>query len=398
MPRVLRILNRFNLGGPVYNAGNLTRYLAPEFETMLIGGPCGEGEEDAAFILQGMNLEPVTIRSMQRSVNPFSDIQAFSEIQKIIRVFKPDIVHTHASKAGALGRMAAYSAKVPVIVHTFHGHVFSGYFGCVHTAAYKWFERRLAAVSSAIIAISETQKKELVEKYHICREEKAVVIPLGFDLSRFSEEQGKKRTAFRSRFAVADDEIVVSIIGRIVPIKNHLLFLESIKVVMQHSDVKIKAFIVGDGPEKQKIMRQAHKMNIRTTDAKENDSTAPLCFTSWIKEIDEVTAGSDIIALTSINEGTPVSLIEAQAAGKPVVSTHVGGVADVVIPGKSALLSGADDPEMFANNLIRLTENKPMREKFGAAGRQFVADRFSYLRLAEDTAALYRRLLDQREP
>ena len=162
MPRVLRIINRFNLGGPTFNAAYLTKYLQPEFETKLIGGLKDESEDNSEFIVQDLGLEYLIVENMRRSINIRKDWKAYQQIVEIIKSFKPDIVHTHASKAGFLGRLAAIQEKVPVIVHTFHGHVFHSYFGKFKSYVYKLIERYLAKRSSMIIAISDEQKRELV--------------------------------------------------------------------------------------------------------------------------------------------------------------------------------------------------------------------------------------------
>lgn len=161
MPRILRIINRFNLGGPSYNVANLAKYLAPEYETLVIGGDKEPGEDSSLFIFKELGIEPVVLPEMTRAVNFGGDVRAYKKIKSIIKEFKPDIVHTHAAKAGALGRLAAYKCGVPVIVHTFHGHVFHSYFGAAKTSFFKEVERYLAKRTSAIIAISEKQKEEL---------------------------------------------------------------------------------------------------------------------------------------------------------------------------------------------------------------------------------------------
>ncbi|HXU26767.1 MAG TPA: glycosyltransferase, partial [Bacteroidia bacterium] len=217
MPRVLRIINRFNLGGPAYNVAFLTKYLAPEYETLLIGGEKEPDEDSSLFIFKEMGLEPLVINEMSRSVNFLQDIKAYYRIKKIIKEFKPDIVHTHAAKAGALGRLAAHSCKVPVIIHTFHGHVFHSYFGKFKTAVYKNIERFLAKKSSVIIAISEKQKHELCIEHKIVSIEKTKVVPLGFDLTKFSDNQVGKRKTFREKYQIEEDEICVVIIGRLAP-------------------------------------------------------------------------------------------------------------------------------------------------------------------------------------
>jgi glycosyltransferase involved in cell wall biosynthesis len=242
MPRVLRIINRFNLGGPTYNAAYLTKYLEEEgFETMLVGGVSMESEANSTFILDQLGIKATIIPEMQRSLNPLNDRKAYLKIKEIIKEFKPDIVHTHASKAGTLGRLAAIQLKVPVIVHTFHGHVFHSYFGGAKTSIFKKIEQYLASKSTKIVAISNTQKNELADEFKIAPRRKFEVIPLGFDLSRFREDLSEKRMAFRKKWGLADDDFVISIVGRLVPVKNHKLFIEAIAKLKKKCDKKIKA-------------------------------------------------------------------------------------------------------------------------------------------------------------
>jgi len=205
MPKILRIINRFNLGGITYNASYLSKYLPNEYETLLIGGPEEDGEESSLFIPESLGLKPIIIPELKRSVNPLADYFAYKKIKKIIKEYKPDIVHTHASKAGAIGRLAAWRCHVPVIVHTFHGHVFKGYFSEFKTNIFKTIERFLSKRSSAIIAISDIQKKELTQEYKVCEAKKTHVIKFGFDLNRFIEGKQEKRTAFRTRYFVAEN-------------------------------------------------------------------------------------------------------------------------------------------------------------------------------------------------
>src|SRR5215213_4370954 len=259
MPRVLRILNRLAVGGPVLNATYLTKYLAPEFETLLVVGERESHEKNAEFLTTKLGIQYTTIAGMGRSVNPLSDFKAYGELKKLIKSFKPDIVHTHAAKPGAIGRLAASAMNVPVIVHTFHGHVFHSYFSSLKTKFFINTERYLARKSSAIVAISEQQKKELVQDFKIAPAEKFHVIPLGFDLDRFCTNQEEKRLKFRNEFSIANDEIAIGIIGRLVPIKNHYLFLKGIAYVLQASGKKIKAFIIGDGETRADLENVAHQ-------------------------------------------------------------------------------------------------------------------------------------------
>jgi glycosyltransferase involved in cell wall biosynthesis len=392
MPKVLRIINRFNLGGPTYNVGYLARYLAPEFETLLVGGEKEESEGSSTFILDKLGIKPVILPELKREIDFKNDRLAYKKIKEIISEFKPDIVHTHASKAGAVGRLAASKMKVPVIVHTFHGHVFHSYFGALKTGLYKSVERWMASKSSAVIAISPLQKKELCEIHKIAPAHKIHVIPLGFDLSRFSEGREIKRMAFRQKYLVGDDEIVISIIGRLAPVKNHRLFLEALKRVLNATTKKVRAFIIGDGETRYQTEASARELGIEYVDFLKEQRAAPLIFTSWITEIDLPLAGSDIICLTSDNEGTPVSLIEAQAAGKVVVSTDVGGVSDVTSP-LTAILTAKGDIGRMTEALGTLIENSEKRQNMSAAGTRFAGERFHYSRLCRDMRDLYHSLL-----
>ncbi len=393
MPRVLRILNRLAIGGPLLNASYLTKYMAPEFETMLVVGEREDHEKDASFVTDGLGIQPVFIPEMGRSVDPRKDYMAYKKMKKLIADFKPDIVHSHSAKPGAIGRMAAKAMNVPVIVHTYHGHVFHSYFHPLKTRIFINIERKLGKKTDAIIAISQQQKKELTVDFNIAPENKFRVIPLGLDLDKFQTNREEKRQDFRSSFGIKEDEIVLTITGRLVPIKNQVLFLEGIKHLLQNSRQTIKAFIVGDGESRILLEEKARQLNIGFSTEKDKKHDQPLVFTSWRSDIDHINAGSDIIVLTSFNEGTPVSLIEAQAACKPVVSTRVGGIEDVVKDKETGLLSDINDTATFCENLLKMAEDKELRCKFGQAGEEYVTTRYSYRRLVTDMSGLYHELL-----
>ena len=396
MPRVLRILNRLIIGGPSKNAIYLSRYMQPDFDTLLVIGGKEDHEQDADFLATTNNIDPTCIPEMKRSISPYNDWAAYNKLKKLIKEFKPDIVHTHAAKSGALGRLAAKHSNVPVIVHTFHGHIFHSYFNSVKTNFFIRTERYLAGLSDAIVAISDVQKKELSGDFKIAAEHKFSVIPLGLDLDNFIINQEEKRNKFRTEFGLGDDIVAIGIIGRLVPIKNHSLFIKGLKYVLDNTSVKIKAFIIGDGESRMAIEQMANDIGIKYT--KQTDATHPhsLIFTSWRTDIDTIFAGLDVIALTSLNEGTPVSLIEAQAAGKPIVSTRVGGIADVVLENKTALLSEITDEKTFSNNLLHLVNDAELRKKFSSAGKDHVVSKFSYHRLVNDMSGLYNDLLDKK--
>ena len=389
MKKILRIINRFNLGGPTYNAAYLTKYLEPDYETLLIGGQHDESEKSSMHILDNLGLKPIIIPEMQRSLNPYKDQIAFKKIQNIIKEFKPDIVHTHAAKAGALGRRAAYKMGVNQIYHTFHGHVFHSYFGNFKTRIFKEIEKNLAKKSTKIIAISEIQKSELSKIHKICPENKIEVIPLGFDLERFNTDKDSKRKEFRKKWNLKENEIAIGIIGRLVPIKNHKFFIDTIQEVLKNSKVPIRAFIVGDGEEKQNIINYIKNKNL---DFSLNYNPATFHLTSWIKEIDRVNSGMDIICLTSLNEGTPVSLIEAQASGKPIVSTKTGGIENIVLENKTALLSEKNDLHNFSKNLLSLVNDSNKRKLFSKFGLEKSKD-FHYDQLVNNIKNLYEKKL-----
>ena len=395
MPKVLRIINRFNLGGPTYNAAYLTKYLPEEYETLLIGGDKEESEDSSQHILEDLGIKPIIIPEMRRAIRFGNDYAAYKKIKQIIEEFKPDIVHTHASKAGTLGRMAAFSCNVPAVVHTFHGHVFHSYFSKAKTTVFKRIEKKLAEKSSAIVAISDIQKEELANIHKITTPDKIEVIPLGFDLQRFQTDLDKKRELFRNEYQISDNEIAIGIIGRLVPIKNHKLFLEALKKVLKKTNKKVRAFIVGDGESKENIIALAQKLNIEYSQSNIAFKKTPLTFTSWIKNIDVVNAGMDIIALSSLNEGTPVSLIEAQACNNPVISTNLGGIENVIINGKTGFLSDINDVENYAKNLLELIENDSKRNEMKKNGWNHVRQRFSYKRLVGDIDNLYKKLLEK---
>jgi glycosyltransferase involved in cell wall biosynthesis len=385
--KILRIINRFNIGGPTYNATFLTRFISDDFETLLVGGLPEEGEADSLHILEEYGVTPILINEMQRVPNIISDRKALRKIKEIIKEFKPDIVHTHAAKAGALGRKAAYDCKVPVIVHTFHGHVFHSYFSKYKTEIYRQIEKRLAKRSTGIIAISDLQKNELTDIYRIAKKDKVEVIQLGFDLNPFQENLVEKRKKTREEYNLSDDQIAIAIIGRLAPIKNHDLFLESIKLVQKETKQKLVFFIVGDGDQKKII--EDNVANLKT------EIEIDIRMTSWIKDIKTFNAGMDIICLTSDNEGTPVSLIEAQASNIPIVSTDVGGVRDIVSENETGYISPKNDANHFSKNLLLLTEDKNNRERMSQNGWTFVKNKFHYTRLVSDIEKYYYSLLEK---
>jgi glycosyltransferase involved in cell wall biosynthesis len=382
--KILRIINRFNIGGPTYNATFLTRFMSDEFETLLIGGLPEADEQDSLHIPGAYGVEPVLISELKRKPNLRSDRQAYKKIKEIIEEFQPDIVHTHAAKAGAIGRRAALSAKVPVVVHTFHGHVFHSYFGKTKTWLYKTIERRLARKSS-IIAISELQKQELSRDHRITKVQNIKVIPLGFDLSRFAELRQTDRQTVREELGLKADEVAVAIIGRLAPVKDHAFFLDVVRQLAGNTERKFKVFIVGDGAERSQIEQETVRINAQFPGL--------ITLTSWIKDIARFNSAMDLICLTSKNEGTPVSLIEAQASGVPVISTDVGGVRDIVLEEETGIVVPVGDIVAYVTQLRILIDDEKKRLKMSQNGWPFVRDRFHYERLVRDMEKYYKELL-----
>nr|WP_299206745.1 glycosyltransferase [uncultured Brumimicrobium sp.] len=383
--KVVRIINRFNIGGPTFNATFLTKFLGDDFETTLIGGVPDEGEKDSLHILKEYGVEPIVIPDIQRNLSLSNDYKAYKKIKRILQEIQPDIVHTHASKAGFLGRAAAISLNIPVVVHTFHGHVFHSYFGPLKTGLFKQIERYLARKSTGIIAISALQKKELVEVHKIAPANKVQVIPLGFDLKKFSEDTDAKRKQIRQEYGLKDDEVAIAIVGRLAPVKDHDYFLQVIENVLSSTEVPIRVFIVGDGSEKEHIQQKVAAINQK--------HPGSIIMTSWIFDISTFNQGMDIVCLTSRNEGTPVSIIEAQASGLSVVATDVGGVRDILADGQAGFVIKRENIETYIDKLRLLIEDPSLRNKFANFGKQSVMDKFSYHRLVKDMSSYYKTLL-----
>lgn len=383
--RVLRIINRFNIGGPTFNATFLTRFLDDSYETMLVGGHPEADESDSLHIPENYGVTPVLIEELVRKPSISSDRKAYLKLKAIIREFQPDIVHTHASKAGALGRKAAHACKVPVIVHTFHGHVFHSYFGKIKTRLFKEIERNLAKKSHAIIAISEKQKEELCVVHKIVKASKTHVIPLGFDLEPFHQKRIDVRDEKRRELDLKPDDVAIAIVGRLAPIKNHEMFFKAMTRVLEATTRSVKIFVVGDGMEREKIQVWVNTLNEKYGEV--------VRLTSWVTDIASFNAAMDLICLTSNNEGTPVSLIEAQAACIPVISTDVGGVSDIVLDGDTGAIVPVNNDEMFAEKVLELVEDEKKREKMSQNGWNFVRNKFHYNMLVSNVDRLYRELL-----
>lgn len=385
--KVLRIINRFNIGGPTFHVTLLTKYLGDEFETLLVGGVPDEGESDSLHVLREYELEPLVLDELQRNPNFTSDRKAYKKLKQIIREFQPDIVHTHAAKAGALGRRAALKCGVPIILHTFHGHVFHSYFGSIKTGLFKQIEKGLAKKTTGIIAISEQQKQELAFKHRICKPEKIRVIPLGLDLNKFNSNKEENRLTMRKTLALADGDIAIAIIGRLAPIKDHSFFLSAIDALKTITNRSIKVFIIGDGSERATIEERCACLNEKYGFF--------IKMTSWIEDVVPVYHAMDIVCLSSKNEGTPVTLIEAQASGVPVVSTDVGGVKEIIKHGDTGFVVARNDKSAYVSYLLSLVEKDELRKAMACKGWDSVGEKYSYPTLIKNITEYYKELMQK---
>jgi glycosyltransferase involved in cell wall biosynthesis len=391
--RVLRIITRLNIGGPSIQAIDLTARLADRgHATLLAHGALGEGEGDMRYLLEGRALADgsiVAVDRLQRRLAPIDDAAAVARIVGLMGRFRPTIVHTHMAKAGAVGRTAAiiYNRTVPKrerarLVHTYHGHVLEGYFSPARTRAFLAIERMLARATDRIIAISPRIRDELLGELGIGRPGQYRVVPLGFDLRALAGIDAAARAAARRVLDIPRDAHVVATVGRLTAIKAHQLFLETARLVADRDPAAL-FLIVGDGELRRELEGAAGSLGIagRTR------------FLGWRRVLASIYGASDVFLLTSRNEGTPVALIEALAAGVPGVSTDVGGVRDVIDSEQVGLLAPAGDADALARHILALLADPDRARRMGARGRENVVARYHIDRLVDDIAALYSELL-----
>jgi glycosyltransferase involved in cell wall biosynthesis len=376
------VIGRLAVGGPSLNATLLTDRLdRARFSTTLVAGTREPGEAD--FLeLHGRNLPVELIPDLGRKVRPLSDLRAFWRLVRLIRRERPHIVHTHAAKAGAVGRAAAIVCRVPVVVHTYHGHVLREYFSPAKTAIYRGLEAILARGTDRLLAVSDRVKAELVE-LGVGRGEQYQTLRLGFNLTSLLEAE-RRRGELRAELQTGDAPLV-GIVARLAPIKAHEVFL-AVAARVRQSIPRARFLIVGDGESRPFIERTAAKLGL--VDA--------VLFLGWRADIDRVYADLDVVVLTSRNEGSPVALIEAMAAGVPVVSTDVGGVADVVTHGVTGLLAPMDDDATLAAHVVSILGDAHGAREMGQRGRRHVVPIYSAERLVSDIETLYLGLLQQK--
>jgi glycosyltransferase involved in cell wall biosynthesis len=383
VPKIVRIIARLNIGGPAIHVSLLSAGLNHgRFHTTLVAGSIGEHEGDMSYLAASYGVQPVFLPELGREIGWKNDARALKQLMRLMRREKPDIVHTHTAKAGTLGRLAAMAAGVPVKVHTFHGHVFHGYFSPRQTRVFLAIERFLARRTDCIITLSERQAHEIADVYQVAPREKLKVIPLGFDLDGFlSAEQ--YRGQLRAELGLPSDALIVTIVGRLVPVKNHRLFFEMARRVAAELP-QTHFVVVGDGELRPALEEEAASLRDRAH------------FLGWRRDLPVIYADSDVVVLTSVNEGTPVALIEAMASGKSVVATRVGGVPDIVRDGETGIVVEPHNADALTAAVQELLRDPVTRERFGMAGRPSVRERFDKRRLIEDVTRLYDELLARR--
>jgi glycosyltransferase involved in cell wall biosynthesis len=376
--RILRIIARLNVGGPAIHVSLLTEKLAPpEFESYLVSGTIDPGEGDMAYFAESHGVKPIFIPELGRGLHPIRDVLTLWKVYKLIRELKPDVVHTHTSKAGFVGRVAAWLARTPVIVHTFHGHVFHGYFSPLKTWLFLLLERLTATMSDTIITLTEGLRRELAEVFHITRKGRIMVLPLGLDLEVFAQTP-RKIGSFRAAWDIPAGVPLIGIVGRLAPVKNHILFLEAAGRVKQQLPAARFA-IIGDGETRAEVEAKVDELGLRDS----------VIFTGWERDLAPIYSDLDVLVISSTSEGTPVSVIEALAAGCPVVATAVGGVPDLLDQGNLGKLVPSGDAEALANAITDTLLTPPdMSEP-----QRLMLDRYGIDRLVSDLSSLYRGLL-----
>jgi glycosyltransferase involved in cell wall biosynthesis len=397
--KIVRVIGRLNIGGPAIHTVLLTEGLQDgRFQSILVTGTIGKTEGDMAYLAAQHGLAPHVIPELGREISWWDDPVALWKLYRLLRRERPTIVHTHTAKAGTLGRLAAAAAGVPVRIHTFHGHVFHGYFSPLKTRVFLLIERLLAKITTRIVAISEAQLADLAQRYGIAPANKFQVIPIGLDLEPLLAQPARRAT---EETGARRDELIVGFVGRLVPVKDPLLALRAFHAVATRlpGGRRIRLVVVGDGE-----LRADIEAYVRDTGL-----VAQVEFCGWRQDMGDLYRRLDAVILTSKNEGTPVALIEAMAAGLPFVATAVGGVRDLMV-GAGRPMAGAGGRTVFtafANGFLaepgdeeglgvaleHLLSDGGAMARMGQEGRRFVAQRYSKERLLEDMRALYENCL-----
>lgn len=406
--KIIRIIARLNVGGPAKHVVWLTSGLKDAgFDTLLVTGKVPEGEEDMSYFADELGVTPRYFPEMSREIS-LNDAKTVWKLFRLFRRERPDIVHTHTAKAGTVGRTAGFLYRwlTPGVfigkprqckfVHTYHGHVFHSYYGRTRTRVFLAIERLLAKlVTDRLIVVSKQQSIEIGEKFRVGRSGQIKVIPLGLDLGLFADH-ASRRTKFRHELCIPDHTILIGIVGRLTEIKNHQMFLN---VVARFKEIDpacwrqgaVRFIVIGDGGLRDALEDQCEALGL------EKD----VIFVGSRKDPEYFYPALDVVALTSHNEGTPLTLIEAMANARPVVATSVGGVVDllgdVVEDGpyqvcRRGIAVDADDEEAFVSALSRIIRDRSLRQELGDRGLEFVEVNYSKERLFEDIKDLYGEL------
>ena len=391
---IVRIIARLNVGGPAKHVVWLTAGLQDaNYRSLLVAGSVPSGEEDMSYFADEAGVKPLYIPEMSREISP-NDVVT---VWKLFRLFlreRPDIVHTHTAKAGTVGRVAGFLYRwlTPAtlvgrprrckFVHTYHGHVFHSYYGRGRTRMFLAIERALARlVTDRLIVVSAQQGAEIGNDFHVGRKDQIRVIPLGLDLSLFGDH-GSRRPRFREELGINDETVLVGIVGRLTEIKNHQMFLHSVARLKNSTGPKMRFVVIGDGSLRESLEQQARSLGL----------DGDVIFTGGRRDPEYFYPALDIVALTSLNEGTPLTLIEAMANARPVVATAVGGVVDLLADDRGICVPRGDE-EAFASALQRLAADSQLQKDLGARGLEFVERVYKKERLIEDIKRLYGELL-----
>ena len=385
---MLRAIARLNMGGPTLHVSYLSAGLRERgYETMLVAGSVGQGEQSMAYVAEELGVPVVTIPHLHREISPVRDLLATWRLARIIRAERPTILHTHTAKAGAVGRAAALLAgrsRPPIIVHTFHGHVLRGYFGRFWSGFFRRLERLLARITDALVAVSPEVRDELVA-LGVAPASKFRVIRLGIELDTRVSTDADARADTRRVMGIPDDRFVVGWIGRMTGVKRTDVVLRGFRA-LRDQGVDAVLCMVGDGPDRGPVEELAGELGI----------VRDCLFTGYQEDVGPFFAAFDVFVLPSGNEGTPVTAIEALASGCPVVATRVGGVPDVVDDGEDGFLVAPAAVDELASRLTDLARDPELRARMGAAGRARMQTRYAVDRLVGDVDRLYRELLERK--